>query len=328
MDYASVVAFIKDLRGANATVERHGQWVMTNCPLAPWTHARGSDAKPSFGITEKEGEESLFNCMTCHNKGPLDHLLDLMEDYTGDDLSHLREGLGEAEFLSNSLPTWESKRAGSKAKEIVEPLEDEYQYVYESAAGHKYLRKRGISDEGARIMELLVDTDDGHGAERIMFPVKGTDGQLYGYSGRAIKKRVNPKVRDYYGLKKRKFLLGAHLIKPEHEYIIVVEGLFDYANLVQYGYPAVAVMHSGATDEQLKVLLSFMKPIVLMMDDDQAGIEGAYDIADAAGVTRPVYTVEYPPFTKKWYKDREQGADPGNLKPNAIERMLDGKRLM
>ena len=50
--------------------------------------------------------------------------------------------------------------------------------------------------------------DDGHGAERIIFPVRGREGELYGYTGRAIDEDVQPRIRDYYGLPKRACLLG------------------------------------------------------------------------------------------------------------------------
>ncbi len=34
------------------SIKQSGEWLMISSPLAPWTHAGGTDRRPSFGIRE------------------------------------------------------------------------------------------------------------------------------------------------------------------------------------------------------------------------------------------------------------------------------------
>ena len=42
------------------SVKKNGDWVMLSCPLAPWTHAGGTDSRPSFGIKEDKGISGVY----------------------------------------------------------------------------------------------------------------------------------------------------------------------------------------------------------------------------------------------------------------------------
>lgn len=326
MDRDSIVEFLKELEGPNVPVEHHAEWVSVPCPLRTHTHKPGGDAK-SFGVHVQDSGESLFNCFTCKNKGSLAHLLGLMEYYTGEDHDKLKEEVESGEFMSASIPEWGSK--GSVIREVLgEPLSEEYLELYEEVIGHKYLNKRHVSDRAAKKAGLLVDPGDSKGDERILFPVRDVCNRLHGFTGRAVSDTVDPKSRDYFGLKKRLLLLGAHLIKKKHKYVVLVEGPFDYLNLLQYGYPAVALMHSSLTESQADILKELGKPVVLMLDGDTAGRQGGLDIANMLDQFLPVFTTEYPEFVKKWYKERKWGKDAGNLKRRAVEKMISNKELI
>ncbi len=60
-------------------------WVTTRCPLAPWKHVKGYDAKPSFGISVKPDRKSGYHCFGCKSKGTLPGLAFKMSQYTDDD---------------------------------------------------------------------------------------------------------------------------------------------------------------------------------------------------------------------------------------------------
>jgi DNA primase len=62
------------------------------------------------------------------------------------------------------------------------------------------------------------------------------------------------------------------LVDREDRFVIVVEGLFDVAITYQYGYSVVGTLHAGLTDSQAAALLELGMPVLLMYDNDAAGV--------------------------------------------------------
>lgn len=318
MDEARIRELLVELGAKPSTLENKGGWVMTSCLLAPWTHERGADSNPSFGVHIEDNDVSIFNCLTCKRKGPMHYLVELMEQYTGEDYGYLSENVDLEEAFLPTLPAWET----TKRQRVIERpnvVQEAYVDLYDPAHGHPYLVDRGITDEGAvDRMGLRVDPSDSSGVERIMFPVRGPDGTLHGFSGRATNNRAVPKAKDYFGLDKRLLLLGAHLIAAESPYVILTEGLFDYANMVQLGQPAVAAMHSTLTLAQARMLIRWGKPVYVFYDNDKAGREGRQIVYELLHEHLPVMRVKYPKDAK----------DPGELYGDEVERMVRRAVLM
>ena len=329
MDRDGIHDFIKEVAGPNAVIVDHDRWVSLHCVLAPWTHERGTDKTPSAGISVNDDGSSVYNCYACGTKkrsGPLVWLLRELEKYTGDSYKKIIKQIDGNEFLGGTLPEWGARKT-SRRKEV-NILDREYLDLFDSAKGHSYLESREITDDTVDYLGLMLDPEDHHGHERIVFPVFTHKGELAGFTGRATEAGVEPKVRDYYGLQKELLLLGSHLIHPTDPYVVVVEGLFDYAKVVQAGYPAVAAMHAGLTPYQLKVLLAVGKPVVLMYDNDEAG-ERAREVATEA--LQPYLPVSYCRYPRK--KQALVGGkwgipkDPASLRDQDIDAMLDKARI-
>lgn len=328
MDRESIKEVLRTVLGPNTELIDHPKWVGLHCPLAPWKHANGKDSSPSAGVSVKEdGGISVFNCMGCHSKGPLTYLLKELEKFTGDNHSKLIRELDGEEFLGGALPEW------SKGKKVRAPklnYLDKAQYLdlYDSAEGHWYLRKRGISDETARELTLLVDPEDSRMEERILFPVMDLEQRLLGFSGRATDSRAEPKVRDYHGLPKTHCLLGEHLLDlVNDEYVVVVEGLFDYAKCREYGEPTVAVMHSGITEFQYRKLLNIGKPLVLMFDNDEAGADAENSAISMLSGKLPLSAVTYPRRgTRK--KPKASPKDPCACTYEEVKWMIQEARIV
>lgn len=327
---------LQDVFGKNMPMQDIGGWISIRCPLAPWTHERGADGSPSAGVSIQDNDTSIFNCFTCKNTGPISSMLRKYSEYSGEDLTDIIDEVEDEEYLGpRSMPSWESLKEGNN-REVLMPInEGIYMDLYDSAAGHPYLLDRGIDDATAERLELKFDPrDPADGEARILFPVRGYDGLLYGFSGRAIRtpkaNEFQLKVRDYEGLAKAELVLGAHLIARDNpKNVQLVEGLFDYARMYSMGYYGAAVMHSNLTDAQADIFREMSKPTYLFYDNDKAGADGVEIAARKLRDYIPVMRVRYPRIQIE--DNSRQGwhwlKDPGELLPEDVEAMVKDSRL-
>lgn len=322
MKEAEIKSLLSEVYGTRR-FERQGEWVMSPCPLAPWTHEKKTDSNPSFGVHIADNDKSIFNCFTCGHKGPMSRLVQLRERFTGENHGKLVAALQKEEAYQAELPEWGE---GDARTEKPEPLPRAMCNLYPSCdPEHDYLHSRYIRPVAARLSGALYDDDD-HGAERIVLPIYGLDGKCYGYTGRAIDSKVTPKVRDYHGLKKKSLLLGMHRVDDSTDRIILVEGLFDYLNLIQYGHVALAVMHSGLTDHQADLVREIGKPTYLMYDNDAAGRKGVEEASKKLTGYVPVMVCDWPDFEEEYgvYED----GDPGDLTNAEVEYLLREAQIL
>lgn len=74
MRLGDIIYFLKLLGVGEIKISDEEEWVRCSCPLAPWTHFKGKDENPSFGIKVNDKGESGFNCFTCKSGRLLDLL--------------------------------------------------------------------------------------------------------------------------------------------------------------------------------------------------------------------------------------------------------------
>lgn len=276
-------------------------------------------------------EESVFNCYACKSKGTLPQMLDRLSVFTGEDYRDLKGEVEDGEFLGANLPVWDERKIyDSKDAVLGTPVEQDFLDIYDDATGHVYLEDRGIDYDTAKALDLRIDPDN-HGVERILFPVYSPSGAFYGYTGRATIPDAELRVRDYFGLPKRLLLLGAEFIKPStDDYVILVEGLFDFATGFSFGLPIVGSMHSGLTPQQARILKDFNIPVYVFYDDDEAGHKGVSIVREAIGAHVPVMKVRYP--KDNTVLDQRSGKmrppeDPGELLEYQFLHMIEDARL-
>jgi len=317
-------------------VVKQRKWLNFPCPYAPWRHSRGKDTKPSAGVEIREGKRSHFHCFTCNTTHDFHELPAHIGRLRGEDLSGMTRDMVLDE--ARSVPTWDADY--DEEDEPLEPLSDAayadlYPPAYQNTMAAEYLEGRDIDEATARLLEIGWDDYE----MRVTFPVRDHDGLLYGFTGRTVleeadyPKKTYPRIRDYYGLPKRSLILGEHLFERDKP-ILVVEGLFGFAHLMNIGADRLAnigaLMGSEMTDDKATRLIEWGENTYLALDPDaggDTGMWGTWDSEEGAfrggGAVDKLYQ-QVPLYIPDWPEDV---TDPDQLTLEDVEEMLEDTPL-
>ena len=144
------------------------------------------------------------------------------------------------------------------------------------------LEKDGFAPQLLVRSGLAVQRDNGQTVDRfrnrLMFPIARDAGSIVAFGGRAMEKEQQPKYLNSPETSiytKGRTLYGLHLTKKEIArlgYAVMVEGYFDFAQLVQAGVmPVVASSGTALTPAQAQLLRRFTSKVILSFDPDAAG---------------------------------------------------------
>jgi hypothetical protein len=293
MNQAGIVKLLKEIGIFDpGSVRIDKQFMAHTCPFAPFTHRNGTDHNPSLSIRIVDNGYSYYQCWSCKMRGrlfALKHKLALVLTGQGD-IPSIEAMKALEEKAIDELPYMPPiyiNEMTEKPEPINEAIyENMFEDVYDHPSACAYLDGRGISSGTVSKLDIRYDAVE----ERIIFPVRGRDGKLYGYTGRTIRADwvtvhaetgKYPKVKDYAGLQKRFFLLNEQNLdngKPT----LVVEGLFALARMVELGIEAslnlVAVLGSYLTPPKINTLASTGNAVYLLFDNDEAGRAGIFGI--------------------------------------------------
>ena len=320
-----------------------GRQIMIRCPLAQWTHAKGFEGKPSFTIKVEPEGRSVFRCWSgsCGHYGTLAHLLFLWwkhgkEDRTPEENKQIAQWVervretdqatleAQIEKTADLFKPWQP----AKKKEDKPPVDHD---VFNDVEIEDFLKEgppqvffdRGFTKEDADFWEIGFDTD----MSRITFPVRKQGGKLVGCIGRATRKRdiAFRKYYNYWNFSASQYLYGEHMLSPDVEGIILVEGATDAIRVNRAirlhgkGTPfekflCVAWLGDQLKEDQARRVLMWRLPVYIFPDndDDGAGKAGARKSVKLLEGRAPVFVVPTP-----------IGKDPG-----AIEEDLEVLRLL
>src|SRR4030095_1911605 len=129
---------------------------------------------------------------------------------------------------------------------------------------------------------LIVERDSGQAVDRfrgrLMIPIARDSGSVVAFGGRATGADEQPKYLtspETFIYTKGRTLYGLHLTKKDISrlgYAVMVEGYFDFAQLVQAGItPVVASSGTALTPSQAQLLRRFTSKVILSFDPDAAG---------------------------------------------------------
>src|SRR4051812_14437308 len=180
---------------------------------------------------------------------------------------------------------------------------------------HPYFEKRGIAPG-------LVDTfglgfcNRGSMAGRVCIPIHDAQGQIVAYAGRWVGPKEDlPEGKGKYelpaGFRKDLELFNLHRVK-HCKHLVVVEGYFGAIRLHGLRIPAVALMGTSVSIQQLERLAhANARHITVLLDGDEAGREAAEKVAGSIANVAWARIVHLP-----------DGAQPDTVGPAELERRL------
>jgi DNA primase len=294
-DLKARAAFRAILQHYGLTLVGAGDQAKVRCPFH-------DDERPSCSVNLAKG---LFHCFSCQAKGNVLDFVHRMETRDGQTVSLRQAALTLASICSIAVPGSERRqepRTASTAKETASSPSRGQNHAQrgserqKTASGsetepkrnkplgfrltldpeHSYLASRGI---GPELVELfgLGFCANGSMAGRICISIENAAGELVAYAGRWVGTDEDlPEGEEKYKLPKgfHKALELWNLHRVRHcKHLIIVEGYFGAMRLHGLRLPAVALMGSSLSDEQVVLLRDCpaLRFVTVMLDGDEAG---------------------------------------------------------
>lgn len=238
------------------------KWVICSCLLAPWTHNSGHDNNPSFGIEINVTGPSRYNCYSCGANGDL---LDLVLEIAQNNKKNPQVSLDlktamllvsdeqEGEVVDTSVPDYEDLLQKKKKKPLIE-FPEYWLASFVKYPNHPYLKKRGISETVAAILDARYDMSD----NRICFPIRTMNGMLAGLQGRYAQdpvpeNRLRHKQYGWKGEYNKEVWANEDRVDVDKP-LVLTEGWFDVAKIFSVYQNVAGSMTSQITADKAKRL--------------------------------------------------------------------------
>lgn len=290
MELRNIITFLRLIGAGGIKISEEEDWVRTSCPLAPFTHVKGRDDNPSFGIIVNNKGESAYNCFTC-GSGRLWDLLHRMQ-FTVGLPKRARHHFGSAEIFDEEQVLETSGYASSSGyhdpgevsflsnKKVKVP--DEVLSIFPTLedspfVGHKkevedYFLFRGI------LPEMLWEYGIRHDPEKrsIIFPMTDTDGEVYRLHVKLVLEKtfwyITPELlgysEDYEAWGRKDFWFGLQHFDPILP-VLLVESETDLLRLRSLGVNNVLAACGGVNKWKVSRIPNYT--IYLGFDSDKAG---------------------------------------------------------
>jgi DNA primase len=179
---------------------------------------------------------------------------------------------------------------------------------------HPYLEQRGIRRQTASWFGAGYYGGSGFLRGRMVFPIHDERGELVAYAGRAMDDR-EPRYLFPPGFRKSQVVFNLHRAVEsaagQGGVAIVVEGFFDGLKVHQAGYGnVVALLGASLSERQSKLLDTYFRELVVMLDGDETGRRASRALA-----------ARWPDAYMAWVP---AGWQPDQLSHDQIQEVLRG----
>ena len=301
-----------------------------NCPFH-------TEKTPSFMVSK---ERQIWHCFGCSEGGDIftfvqkienidfREALKMLANKAGVKLSHHDPKMQDqknrlleacelaAKFWFKILeahPGAEIARAYLKERGITDDIREEFQIGFAPEswdATNDFLKKKGFSENDIFLAGLTIKKDRGAGfydrfRNRVIFPVKNTQGEVVGFGGRImpgadekLAKYINSPQTNIYN----KSLIMYNFDKAKSEIkkkdrVVVVEGYMDVIASWKAGVKnTVATSGTALTRDQIALVKRYTNTIACAFDADSAGQNAAFrgiDLLLRSDVNIQVITIPY-----------------------------------
>lgn len=275
------------------------------------------DHSPSMSVSK---ERQLFKCFVCNKGGNVFTFVKDYENISYiEAVKRVADKIGIPLDIENVRKSEDKFRLEHEIMEFSTKIFQNNLNSEEGIKAKEYLSKRGITDniikdfriglslpkttylydvlikKGYELNTLdnlgLITKDGINGYDkfinRIMIPITDLNGNVVGYTGRIFNgedsaKYINSKETILY--KKGNILFNYYNAKNyirEEKCAILVEGNMDAIRMYSSGIRNVlALMGTAITKEQIDILKKLRVPIILMLDNDNAGLIATLNIGE------------------------------------------------
>lgn len=290
--------------GRHVNLKRSGRNMKGLCPFH-------KEKTPSFFVSP---DRQSFHCFGCGAGGDV---ISFLMDYLGlsfrDTLEELAQEAGieltleshpgrndilrqiiseSAEFFIRNFrsDSGELARAYLSSRKLSQDIIDKLRIGW-APGGYKlakFLAGKNFSRSSAVEAGVLISGDAGKNSydrfrNRLIFPITNRRGKCVSFGGRVLSGNSEPKYingSDSPIYSKSEILYGFHeaaRAARDADHMIIVEGYFDHARLVQEGYGAVvATCGTAMTSSQARQIAGSASEIFLCFDADEAGRKASF----------------------------------------------------
>lgn len=349
-----IINFLKLLGAGEIKISEDEDWVRTSCPLAPFTHFKGKDENPSFGIAVNDIGESAYNCFTC-GTGRLFDLVHKLQFTVGitKPARHFfgyaeifgEEQLGDPDdytFGSGFDDVYQRVVLGKKKVKVPDEILDSYPLLqYSDYEGSKneiesYFLNRGILPQALWEYQVRHDPDK----HLIIFPMIDTDGEAYRLHVKLVLEKtfwyLTPELLGcadkYEAWGRRDYWFGVQYLDPALP-VVLVESETDLLRLRSLGVENV-IASCGALNK-FKVSRIPNYTILLGFDADGPGSKFTMKAIKLFDNRRKLYKLDWSIVDVTYYTAKRRvpklrpAKDAGDLETlEQYEYVLDNKILV
>ncbi|WMC18832.1 MAG: DNA primase [Enterobacteriaceae bacterium PSpicST2] len=299
---------LSDLINKSIPLKKRGKYYVSCCPFH-------NEKTPSFTVNN---EKQFYYCFGCNIYGnALDFLMEY-EKFTFVESIEELSLINNLKIIYKFNKKQNKYKITNKKNlyNILEKIKNLYHKNLFEKNGYKaldYLKKRGINEYTIKKFSLgfsifkknnilkifgynekkreilkktgmiIINGDNAYDRfiYRIMFPIMDKNNRTIGFGGRVLNNNLpkylnSPETEIFH---KNQILYGLYkLNKKKIEYILVVEGYFDYLILNQFGINyVVSSLGTSISTYHIQLLFKITKIIIFCYDGDNAGYKAAWN---------------------------------------------------
>jgi DNA primase len=259
------------LNGIGVDVEAEfGNELIVYCPYHNNTRTPAGEISKEFG---------RFFCFGCQSTKGLDEFVMTISGRTYfEAIRYIKSKGQETDLTSVINKTLYSPPDFVPYDELL--IKRLHNQAMESPRAVRYFEGRKITKESMAKFSLGYSENQ----DSVIVPMHNHENMCLGFVARTVEGK---EFKNTPGLPKSKILFNLNRIKASNT-VYVVESSFDAIRLDQVGFPAVATLGANVSVSQIRLLEKYFNNIVLIADNDEAGLIMAEKLIEKLG---PMVTV-------------------------------------